>query len=268
MSAQATGWVWKHSPLRGSKLLVHLAIADVVNDAHDNEFWMHNQNLALKAHVSDGTVDEALAVLKDLGLLVVLTQGGGRSNPTRYQMVMCQTAQILGGSLDEKPPNPRTETAQSAGETAQSAGIAPITNPREPNTTQGAGDDLLFSAEEVPREQPRKISEEQAREILATEFATLWEQYPRKGERSPAFVQYRKRRQDGASAEDLLRAVQGYAQAMAAEGRPVDKIKHGGTFLGPSGVWHDYLDREPEDDGFESNQDHVDRIQAEIDGLT
>ena len=51
MSAEATGWVWRHSPWKGehAKFLLHLAVADVVNDAHGNEFWMSQANLAEKS---------------------------------------------------------------------------------------------------------------------------------------------------------------------------------------------------------------------------
>jgi hypothetical protein len=38
VSAEATGQVWRSSPYRGAMLLIQLAIADVVNDAHDGEF--------------------------------------------------------------------------------------------------------------------------------------------------------------------------------------------------------------------------------------
>lgn len=86
MSAEATGWVWRHSHYRGAPLLVHLAIADSVNDQHGNELWMSLTNLARKARVSRSTAVEAVAGLVAAGYLEVLedhrTDRAGK--PTRY----------------------------------------------------------------------------------------------------------------------------------------------------------------------------------------
>lgn len=87
MSAEATGWVWKHSPYSGSQLLVHLAIADVVNDAHDNEFWMSTYKLATKAKVSRSTVTATLSEMVRDQLLHILAAGGTTREPSRYRFI-------------------------------------------------------------------------------------------------------------------------------------------------------------------------------------
>lgn len=84
MSAEATGWVWKYSPCQGSQLLVHLAIADVVNDIHGYEFWMSTDALSKKARVARSTVTSTLADLVSAGLLGVVQAGGASRQPTRY----------------------------------------------------------------------------------------------------------------------------------------------------------------------------------------
>lgn len=111
MSAEATGWVWRHSPYRGAELLVHLAIADVVNDAHDNELWMSTAALAHKARVSRSTVTAALAQMVAAGFLRVLEAGGDHRRPTRYRFstggstsaISDGTSAISGPSLDRSP---------------------------------------------------------------------------------------------------------------------------------------------------------------------
>ena len=83
MSAEATGEVWRTSPYRGVLFTIQLAIADVVNDAHDNEFWMRADALAVKARTSRRTVMEGLATLKRDGWIVPL--GRPRGGAVRYR---------------------------------------------------------------------------------------------------------------------------------------------------------------------------------------
>ena len=63
MSAEATGWVYRFSPFAGATFWVHQAIADSVNDQHENLFWMGQGRLARKARVSRRSAQRALDVL-------------------------------------------------------------------------------------------------------------------------------------------------------------------------------------------------------------
>lgn len=69
MSAEATGWVFRHSPYKGATFSVHLAIADSVNDHYRNEFWMEQGKLGAKARVRRQGVCEALAQLEQDGFI-------------------------------------------------------------------------------------------------------------------------------------------------------------------------------------------------------
>lgn len=107
MSTDATGWVLRHSPHKGATLLVHLAVADSVNDLHDNEFWMGQERLALKTRLSRGTVSGALTELVAGGYLERLSpdpvetarwDGAGRAGdgrPVRYRFVFVQGAPVV-----------------------------------------------------------------------------------------------------------------------------------------------------------------------------
>lgn len=113
MSAEATGWTWKHSPYEGERLLVHLAIADVVNDAHGNEFWMTTTALAKKARVSRSTATTVLSDMCHRELLEVVMRGVGRGNSTTYRMLMPPGTKVtVGRALS--PTDPTTVSARPA----------------------------------------------------------------------------------------------------------------------------------------------------------
>ena len=86
MSAEATGWVFRHSPMLGTAFAVHLAIADSVNEANGYQFWARQAWLAAKARTTRKTVWEALGKLEAEGLLVLQqTQAGGTN---LYRLLM------------------------------------------------------------------------------------------------------------------------------------------------------------------------------------
>jgi hypothetical protein len=85
MSAEAMGWVFRHSPVKGTMFTVHLAIADVVNDQNDNEFWMSQTNLAQKARCSDRHARRALDALMEAGLVTLLEDNSKAGKPNRYR---------------------------------------------------------------------------------------------------------------------------------------------------------------------------------------
>ncbi len=66
---------------------MHLAIADVVNDAHGNEFWMSIGSLAGKARVSRSSAWAALQTMTEDGFLVMLESGEAKRKPSRYRFV-------------------------------------------------------------------------------------------------------------------------------------------------------------------------------------
>lgn len=69
MSAEALGWVFRHSPLTGAAFQVHLALADTANDEHGFELWFKQSTVAQKARVTRQTVNNALARMAELGLV-------------------------------------------------------------------------------------------------------------------------------------------------------------------------------------------------------
>lgn len=137
MSAEATGDAWRRSPFTHDRLLVHLAIADVVNDVHGNELWMLRETLAEKSRVSRGTVDSALRELVDQGWLEVLEKGGGRAKPTRYRYHLgTETAHEMRGNDPAVDP----ETAHDSADTAQPVESDPPLIPRTQPAAEATND--------------------------------------------------------------------------------------------------------------------------------
>ena len=88
MSAEATGWVWKHSPYTATSLGLHLAIADVVNDLHAHEFWMSQAGLAAKARCSRETANRWLGTACDDGFLTLIEDNRKSGKPSRFRFLM------------------------------------------------------------------------------------------------------------------------------------------------------------------------------------
>lgn len=85
MSSETIGWVWRYSPYRGATLLVHLAIADSVNDQHDYELWMLQSTVARKARVGRQAANEALKTLERDGFLQRVGGGKEKGEAVRYR---------------------------------------------------------------------------------------------------------------------------------------------------------------------------------------
>lgn len=141
LSAEATGWVWRHSPFHASSLLVHLAIADVVNDANGNELWMTVEALAAKARVGRSSTVTALTALVDQGFLEVTERGGGRGRPTRYTFIMRppESAKETVRSSAGSPAKPANKPRDMDVETVQSGAPIGITQVTQHN----ANDDSI-----------------------------------------------------------------------------------------------------------------------------
>ena len=105
MSAEATGWVWRHSPYKGphAKFLIHLAVADVVNDAHGNEFWMGQTALAEKVGTTRKSVCEWFADATERGLVECVRDNSKRGRPNCYRLVMRQGEGVTSGDRGVQP---------------------------------------------------------------------------------------------------------------------------------------------------------------------
>ena len=73
------------------------------------------------------------------------------------------------------------------------------------------------------------------------QFKEMWEIYPKKRDKGQAYRQYQARIRDGYTAEEILMAVQNYADECRRTHRDEKYIKHAKTFLGAATPFEDYL---------------------------
>lgn len=116
VSSDALGWVWRHSPYRGSTFLVHLAIADTANDQHYNELWMSQSTVAKKARTDRKTVNQALRILCQDGMLTLLEEHRGKPSRFRFEFPQAEVA------FDTRV---RRETPPLGSETPPTCGVRP-----------------------------------------------------------------------------------------------------------------------------------------------
>lgn len=86
---------------------------------------------------------------------------------------------------------------------------------------------------------------------FAADFEEFWRAYPKpqNPDKTPGRKKYIALREKGVSAEELLKAAQGYAQAMRAQRTAPRYIKRCATFLGPQEPWKDFVDVAQEQTG-------------------
>jgi len=150
------GWVFRHSPYKGAAFVVHLAIADSVNDQNDNEFWMSQARLCEKARTSHATTERAVKALRDDGLLTLLEDNSTAGKPCRYRF--------------EMPP--RVPHGEGGG---PSQGVTRVPH--------GEG-------------QTQRTTQENPITRASREFEAFWAMYPRKVGKPAALKAFRSRASD------------------------------------------------------------------------
>lgn len=213
MSAVAVQWVFEHSPLKGAELLVHLAIADTVNEKNDYEFWASLQTLADKTRTNRNTVRASVRKMEDGGLLTVLASERGKS--CRYLFNMPDPAPETRPASDEQTApecaNPAPECANPAPQT------------RGPRAT------------DAPNRKEHK--QPKGTELSRGDFEAWWLLYPRKLAKPAAAKAHDKaclRSSAAAVHEGLERWVSHWADA----GTEPQYIPHASTWLNRD-QWND-----------------------------
>lgn len=86
MSTEALKWVIANSPYEGAFLLVHIVIADAVDEAHENKLRLSEAALAQKARCSARTVQRAKAQMISDGFLDLIdnSHAPGKANLCRF----------------------------------------------------------------------------------------------------------------------------------------------------------------------------------------
>ena len=140
MSAEAVGWVYRHSPYAGATFQVHSAIADSVNDQNDNEFWLPLRRLAEKARTRPSTAKVARDQLLADGFIAELqTPSPGRGNVGRYRFLFPDVPVVYDTRNVRSPnisPEPNVRSAAPNVRSAAPGSDPPHLDLKQPKGTQ------------------------------------------------------------------------------------------------------------------------------------
>lgn len=132
-------WVFDHSPYTLGARLVHLAIADIVNDDNDWLLWASKARIAKKAKVSPPTVTAAFVRMLGDGYLELVEERVGA--PSVYRFLRPSTPQESEPSPAVDPPSSQPATPQAARRDPPSSEDPSLFSTQgEPNVEQN-GDD-------------------------------------------------------------------------------------------------------------------------------
>jgi len=87
MSAEAVGYVYRHSPYLGARFQLHHAIADSANDQNDFLVWLGVKKLATKTRLTPRSVVSGLAQLTRDEFLELVDGQHGQSRGATYRML-------------------------------------------------------------------------------------------------------------------------------------------------------------------------------------
>ena len=86
--------VWSDSPYDGTRLLIHLALADISHD--DGRFFASQSNLSTKGRCSVEYVRKVINEMIADGHLKIITKGNSRGNATVYQLIWKKLPNSVG----------------------------------------------------------------------------------------------------------------------------------------------------------------------------
>lgn len=150
-------WVWEHSPVGGSELLVLLAIADCASD-DGTRAWPSVATLARKCRIDSRTVQRIIRRLSEAGHLLVEATAGGRGS-NRYAVVMSSPEELSTAPGNLPPRQSATGDTATPPQPRQDAGAPPaqpchpniLEPPLKPQRARGAANPPPRGARRCPR---------------------------------------------------------------------------------------------------------------------
>jgi hypothetical protein len=117
MSAEAVGYVYRHSPYNGATFAIHLAIADTVSDQNHNQFWMSTAKLANKTRTTRRTVQKAIDQLCE-DFFIVETRAATQHYPSTYRFLMPAVDIVYETHSGAQSVHPEAQSTTSRGATS------------------------------------------------------------------------------------------------------------------------------------------------------
>jgi len=158
MSGEAVGYVYRHSPYNGATFTIHLAIADVINDTHNNQFWMATNTVAQKTRTSRSTVQRAIDRLCDDGFMELIKEAT-QHRPAIYRFLFPPVEVVWG--------------TEHSGVSSDPSGMSPCTPEVSPCTPEVSPDRPNVNNSKEHKELSPSSDDEQ-------KFDEWWAIYPRK----------------------------------------------------------------------------------------
>jgi predicted transcriptional regulator len=158
MSGEAVGYVYRHSPYNGATFNIHLAIADVVNDAHHNKLWMATDTIAQKTRTNRRTVQRAIDTLCNDGFME-LVEKATQHRPATYRFLFPNVDPVWVSEQPGVTSDPPEVTSHPSGVTSD----PPEAVSRHPNSNNSK-----------ERKEPSPSSDDE------DQFNQWWTLYPRK----------------------------------------------------------------------------------------
>lgn len=259
MSADAEAWVWKHSPYKGAAFIIHLAMADVVNDMHGNEFWASNSTLAEKARVGRQAANEAVRQMVQDGLLLVLEtpRRRGQYAPVRYRFLMPDATVIWSShgpdrvASDDTADGSPCRLGRHDRVASDDTTVSPLTTQTQRGTQEGTQTSRA-RAEDAPAptlfveagSSASASERETPQQALDRDFAEWYAEYPRKKARQQALGAYKRARKKEPRGAVLVEGLRRSIKGWKAEGRDPQFIPYPATWLN-AGSWTDEPDESP-----------------------
>lgn len=228
MSAEATGWVFKHSPLTGVEFTIHLAMADSISDMHHHRFWMKQAKLAVKARTTRQTVCLTVAKMVDMGLLRPVDDGAdarkAQHRPREYRFLTPDLPLIFDVTSGDIDPETDVTTAD-------------IAMSRQPTSTP-----LPMSCEPTSYE-PNNNEPKSEPKTQRAAFEKFYASYPRKRDQGAAWRAWPKAVKK-AGVDRIVAGAIAYAEWVTVCGVEMRYVKYPGPWLNGE-CWDDDLTREP-----------------------
>ena len=109
MSIRWMSRVWSDSPYNGTRLILHLALADMAHD--DGRFFASQTHLAKKSRCTTHYIREVINEMIAQGYIAIVSKGNSKGNATVYQLLFpTQKLPNIDTESEEQLPNTDRES--------------------------------------------------------------------------------------------------------------------------------------------------------------
>lgn len=239
--------LWRDKRLTGNEKLVLISLLCHYN-TEKRRAWPSLSTIAEECVCSRVVIWQTLKTLETKGFIKCEKTAG---KVTQYELTYDGIPVQNFNGYTHSESEPVEHTTHSESEPVNSIPIQNLNggyseSERVPiqnlNTTHSESEPELYLRTRSIRTRSIELEKPQnSRGDFTADFEDFWRAYPKpkNPDKTPTRKKYEALRKKGVSAEELLKAAQGYARS--TQGTDPRYIKHGATFLGPQEPWRDYL---------------------------